>query len=88
MMSANLLCCLNTEEGVYIEITSSICPSVLSACPILFGRGYSEGLRNQNMTISTMSSKLLVRFATRFGLLVQHQKPECPVQMCDYCVEG
>ena len=34
MMSANLLCCLNTEGGRYIKIASSICPSVLSACPI------------------------------------------------------
>ena len=42
--------------------------------------GHSEGLYNQNMTISVLSSKQTAgRFATKLGLIVQHFKPECPV---------
>ena len=41
-------------------------------------QGHNEGLYNQNMTISTMSSKLLVRLQPNSVLLVQHYKPECP----------
>ena len=51
-------------------------------------QGHSEGLYNQNMTISTISSKLLVCFATKLGLIVQHHnKLECPVKKWDYCVK-
>ena len=39
-----------------------------------------KGLYNQNMTISVVSSKLLVLFATKLGLIVQHHKLECPVE--------
>ena len=38
---------------------------------------HSEGLYNQNMTISTISSGLLV---TKLGLILQYHKPECPVE--------
>ena len=37
-------------------------------------QGHSKGLYNQTRTISTISSKALV-----LGLIVQHHKPECPV---------
>ena len=42
---------------------------------------HSEGLYNQNMTISTISSELLVR-------LQSYYKPECPAEKLDYCVQG
>ena len=35
-----------------------------------------------------MSSKLLVCLATKFGLTVQHHKPECPVEKCGSCAQG
>ena len=43
-------------------------------------QGHSEGLHNQNMTISTLSSKL--------GFVVQHHKLECPVEQLNYCVQN
>ena len=43
-------------------------------------QGHSEALYDQNMTIAAISSKLLVPFAIRLGLIVQHHKPECPVE--------
>ena len=46
-------------------------------------QGHSEGLYNQTMTISVVSSKLLVLFATKLGLIVQHHKLECPVEKWD-----
>ena len=27
-------------------------------------------------------------FASKLGLIVQHHKPECPVEKWDYCVQG
>ena len=56
-------------------------------------QGLSEGLCNQNMTIFTISSKLLVRLlphlvCTKLGLMVHYHKPECPVGKWDYCVQG
>ena len=42
--------------------------------------GHSKGLYNQNITIFTLSSKLLVCFATKLSLIVQHHKLECPVE--------
>ena len=44
-------------------------------------QGHSEGLYNQNMTISTISSKLLAR-------LQSYYKPECPAVKLGYCVHG
>ena len=49
-------------------------------------QGHSEGLYNQNMTISVVSSA--GRFATKLGLIVQHHKLECPVEKWDYFVQG
>ena len=49
-------------------------------------QGHSEGLSNQNMTVFTLFSKLLVCLQT--DVVVQHHKPECPVEKWDYCVQG
>ena len=46
------------------------------------------GLYHQNMTISAISSELLVNLQTKHGLIVQHHKPECPVEKLDYHVQG
>ena len=41
----------------------------------LRGQGHSEGLCNENMTISTIVSKLLIcLLATNFSLIVHHHK--------------
>ena len=39
------------------------------------------------MTISVVSCKQLVGFATKLALVVQYHKPECPVDKWDYCVQ-
>ena len=49
-------------------------------------QGHSMGLYHQNMTISAISSELLVNLQTKHGLIVQHHKPECPVEKLDYCI--
>ena len=41
-----------------------------------------------NMTISTISSKLLVCLQAKLGLIVQHHKLECPVENLDYFIQG
>ena len=51
-------------------------------------QGRSEGLHKQNMTVSIVSSKLLVRLQPNLIFLVEHQKPECPIERMDYCVQG
>ena len=38
--------------------------------------GHSDGLYNENMTISTIILKLMLRFAIKLGLIVQHRKLE------------
>ena len=48
-------------------------------------QGHSEGLYNQNMTISTLSSKLLVCLQPNLVFIVQHHKPECSFQKLGYC---
>ena len=48
----------------------------------------SKGLYNQNMTIFTIPSKLLVHLQPNLVLIVQHHKPECPVEKWDYCIKG
>ena len=50
-------------------------------------QGHSEGLLNQNMTISVVSTTAGL-FATRLGLIVQHYKWECRVEKWDYCIQG
>ena len=42
-------------------------------------QGHIGGLYNQNMTISTVF-KSAALFATKLGLIVQCDKPECPVE--------
>ena len=42
-------------------------------------QGHSEGLHNQNLTVFTISSKLLVHLQPNC-LIVQHHKPECSVE--------
>ena len=60
-------------------------------CPVeklvhfLLFEGHSEGIYNQNMTIFTISSKLLVR---KLRFIVQHHKLEWPVEKWDFYVEG
>ena len=47
-------------------------------------QSHSKGIYNPNMTICTISSKLLV--ATKLDLILQHHKPECSVEKLDYCI--
>ena len=51
-------------------------------------QGHSEGLCNQKMTISVVSSKRAGQFATRLGFIGQHHKLECPVEKLGHCVQG
>ena len=53
------------------------------------GEGESEGLNNQNMTVSTITNP----FATKLGLMVHHLRPVCFVEKKerkeeDKCVPG
>ena len=45
----------------------------------LESQGHSEGLYNQNMTISAIPSELLVSLPPNL-LIVQHDKWQCPVK--------
>ena len=67
----------------YLEV---ICPTE-KLVHYLQCQDYREGLYNPNMTISTISSKL-VSFATSHRLVVLHHKSECPVEKLDYCIQG
>ena len=50
-------------------------------------QGHSEGLYNQIMTSFTYYIfQTAGLFATKLGLIVQHHKPECPVENLDYCI--
>ena len=51
-------------------------------------QGHSRGLHNQNMTIFYYIFYTTGSFATKPSLIVQHHKPECPVEKWNYCVEG
>ena len=51
-------------------------------------QGHSKGLYNQNMTYCWHIFYIACLFATRLGLIVQHHKPECSVEIWDYCVQG
>ena len=51
-------------------------------------QGHSKGLCNQDMTISVVCDFTSGPFATKLGLIVQHHKPECPVEKWDYCVQA
>ena len=48
----------------------------------VFNRNVSEGLYNQNITISIISSKWLVCWQPNL------HKPECCVEKWDYCIQG
>ena len=49
-------------------------------------QGHSEGLYNQNMTISTLSSA--VSFTTNLSFMVHHHKSECLLRKLERCVQG
>ena len=49
-------------------------------------QGHSEGLYNQNMTISTIF-QTAGPFAIKLSLVVQHYKPECPAVKLGYCIQ-
>ena len=52
-------------------------------------QGHSEGLYNQIMTSFTYYIfQTAGPFAAKLGFIVQHYKPECPVEKWDYCVQG
>ena len=51
-------------------------------------QGHSEGLYNQNMTISTISSKLLVRLQPNLTLIVHHDELECHMEKFGHCGQG
>ena len=50
-------------------------------------QGHSEGLYNQSVPISAISSKLLVCLQPSF-LIVQHHKRECSMEKLNYCIQG
>ena len=49
-------------------------------------QGHSKGLYNQNMTIFTISAKMLVHLQPDM-IPVQHHRPEYSVKKWDYCVQ-
>ena len=49
---------------------------------------HSEGLYNKNTTIFYYIFQTAGPFAARLALIVQHHKPECPVEKWDYCIQG
>ena len=51
----------------------------------LLCQSHSEGLYNQKITIFTITTG---PFATKFLMIVQHHKPECPVEKWVYCIQG
>ena len=51
----------------------------------LQGRGHSEGLCNQNVTVSAVFSTNS-SFANKLKVMVEHCKPKCPVKIFDCCV--
>ena len=50
----------------------------------LQGQGHSEGLCNQTITVSTVSSELIILLQS----VVEHHKPRCPVKEFDHCVQS
>ena len=52
------------------------------------GQAHWKQSYNQNMTISTRSFQLLIHFATKLGLIVDYDKPECFMEKFDCCVQG
>ena len=50
-------------------------------------QGHSEGLYNQNMTISTVFNTA-GPFAVKLGLRVQQHKQECSVLKVGHCIHG
>ena len=51
-------------------------------------QGHSEGLYNQNTTISTISSKLLVRLQPNLTLIVHRDELECHMEKFGHCGQG
>ena len=51
-------------------------------CCYLQGQSHSKGSYDQNMTLSTILSEVLICpfLATKLGLMLHHQKPECPMK--------
>ena len=60
---------------------------------VLLSWSHGEGLYNQNMIVSAISSELLFCvclfcfWPAKFSLLVQHHKLECLVKRFDCCVQ-
>ena len=51
-------------------------------------QGHSQNLCIQNKTYFYYIFQTAGPFATKLGVVVQHYKPECPVEKLDYCVQG
>ena len=54
----------------------------------LQGQGHSEGLYNENITVSTILCKLMILkkedfFAKKLSLVVEHCMSKCPVKVLD-----
>ena len=71
---------------VYYHVAN--CQAEKKMVPYRQCHGHSEGLHNQNMTISTISSKHAGPFAIKLSLVVQHYKSQCPAVKLGYCVQG
>ena len=52
----------------------------------LQGQGHKVGWNHQNITFFHVSWTLL--FATKFGIVVDHHKPECCATILDCCPQG
>ena len=50
-------------------------------------QGHSKGLYNQNMTFYCIFLAAGL-FSNKLGVIVQHHKPECPVEKWNYYVQG
>ena len=68
-----------TNFGMVVYYHEVIC-HVEKLVHYLQCQGHSEGLYNQNMIISAVSSKLLVCLQPNLIWYLQHHKPECPVE--------
>ena len=77
----------DTKLGIITQHHEPECHAEKKArCLQCQGHSKSLYLYDQNMTISTLSSKLLV--CLQSNLVVQHHKPECSVQKLDYWVQA
>ena len=52
------------------------------------GQGHCMSSYDQNMTLSAILSDTVDSLATKLGLKIHHQKPECPVKKIGLLISG